>query len=443
MTAAVERMRVGHHRARPHQRPARHRVREVAVHADRRRLQAGHEGALARARSWGIEPEKVYADWQDCLADESHRRLRGPAAPPHAPRGGAGGPGDGQAPLHPEAGGLHGGRVPAVRGGGGCRHGARPGRAGLRELPLLPARRASWWRSCAPARSATCSPSARRASPATRPAAGRCRPGRRSGASTWSATAADRSSSTTACTSSASSGRCSAWPTRSTPGSAPRRWRAGHSIRRRSSRCAGRPGRWARWRSSTRPKLQVQSIFYSQDDRVEVSGTKGVAWVNRGHGKIQELPALQVYKRRPHDRLRGPAERVGQQLHPGDARLHRGRARGPQHPADGGAAPRGALDRAGGADLGPRGPGRPSVRGGLTGTAPGRRGSGPDECAGARRGPVGAGMPPVRRRRVRRGRRACVTARTAQASVEATRTPARGSSLSPMTLAWPAGEPLR
>src|SRR3972149_3980433 len=29
------------------------------------------EGALARARSWGIEPEKVYADWRDCLADDS------------------------------------------------------------------------------------------------------------------------------------------------------------------------------------------------------------------------------------------------------------------------------------------------------------------------------------------------------------------------------------
>ena len=28
-------------------------------------------GALARARSWGIEPEKVYADWRDCLADDS------------------------------------------------------------------------------------------------------------------------------------------------------------------------------------------------------------------------------------------------------------------------------------------------------------------------------------------------------------------------------------
>lgn len=43
-------------------------------------------------------------------------------------------------------------------------------------------------------------------------------------------------------------------------------------------------------------ELQVQTLFYSQDDRVEVSGTKGVAWVNRGHGKIQEVPALQVYR---------------------------------------------------------------------------------------------------------------------------------------------------
>ena len=44
------------------------------------------------------------------------------------------------------------------------------------------------------------------------------------------------------------------------------------------------------------PELQVQSLFYSQDDRVEVTGSRGVAWVNRGHGKIQEVPSLQVYK---------------------------------------------------------------------------------------------------------------------------------------------------
>jgi len=44
------------------------------------------------------------------------------------------------------------------------------------------------------------------------------------------------------------------------------------------------------------PQLQVQSLFYSQDDRVEVSGSKGVAWVNRGHGKLLEEPPLRVYR---------------------------------------------------------------------------------------------------------------------------------------------------
>ncbi|MEA2027277.1 MAG: Gfo/Idh/MocA family oxidoreductase, partial [Chloroflexota bacterium] len=43
------------------------------------------------------------------------------------------------------------------------------------------------------------------------------------------------------------------------------------------------------------PELQIQSLFYAQDDRVEVTGSRGVAWVNRGHGKIQEVPSLQVY----------------------------------------------------------------------------------------------------------------------------------------------------
>lgn len=42
--------------------------------------------------------------------------------------------------------------------------------------------------------------------------------------------------------------------------------------------------------------LKVRTLFYSQDDRVEVTGTRGVAWVNRGHGKIQEVPPLQVYR---------------------------------------------------------------------------------------------------------------------------------------------------
>ncbi|MFV2063447.1 MAG: Gfo/Idh/MocA family protein [Chloroflexota bacterium] len=44
------------------------------------------------------------------------------------------------------------------------------------------------------------------------------------------------------------------------------------------------------------PRLQVQTRHYSQDDRVEVSGTRGVAWVNRGHGRLGQEPALRVYR---------------------------------------------------------------------------------------------------------------------------------------------------
>jgi predicted dehydrogenase len=43
------------------------------------------------------------------------------------------------------------------------------------------------------------------------------------------------------------------------------------------------------------PALRVETRHYVQDDRVEVSGTRGVAWVNRGHGRLLEEPALRVY----------------------------------------------------------------------------------------------------------------------------------------------------
>jgi predicted dehydrogenase len=44
------------------------------------------------------------------------------------------------------------------------------------------------------------------------------------------------------------------------------------------------------------PDLRVQTRHYSQDDRVEVTGTRGVAWVNRGHGRLAEEPPLRVYR---------------------------------------------------------------------------------------------------------------------------------------------------
>jgi len=44
------------------------------------------------------------------------------------------------------------------------------------------------------------------------------------------------------------------------------------------------------------PRLQVATNHYVQDDRIEVTGTRGVAWVNRGHGRLLEEPPLRVYR---------------------------------------------------------------------------------------------------------------------------------------------------
>lgn len=41
--------------------------------------------------------------------------------------------------------------------------------------------------------------------------------------------------------------------------------------------------------------LRIATNHYVQDDRVEVTGTRGVAWVNRGHGRLLEEPPLRVY----------------------------------------------------------------------------------------------------------------------------------------------------
>jgi predicted dehydrogenase len=43
-------------------------------------------------------------------------------------------------------------------------------------------------------------------------------------------------------------------------------------------------------------EVRIVSRHYVQDDRVEVTGDKGVAWVNRGHGRLLEEPALRVYR---------------------------------------------------------------------------------------------------------------------------------------------------
>ena len=43
------------------------------------------------------------------------------------------------------------------------------------------------------------------------------------------------------------------------------------------------------------PDLEIMTQHYAQDDRVEVTGTKGVLWINCGHGRLGDQPPLVCY----------------------------------------------------------------------------------------------------------------------------------------------------
>jgi predicted dehydrogenase len=42
------------------------------------------------------------------------------------------------------------------------------------------------------------------------------------------------------------------------------------------------------------PELFIETEQYPQDDQIEVTGTKGVLWVSRGHGKLRDVPPVVV-----------------------------------------------------------------------------------------------------------------------------------------------------
>lgn len=46
------------------------------------------------------------------------------------------------------------------------------------------------------------------------------------------------------------------------------------------------------------PELVLDTNHYAQDDRVEITGTKGVIWVTRGHGKMLDVPPVVLYRNR-------------------------------------------------------------------------------------------------------------------------------------------------
>ena len=41
--------------------------------------------------------------------------------------------------------------------------------------------------------------------------------------------------------------------------------------------------------------LEIDTVHYAQDDQVEITGTKGVIWVTRGHGQLFERPPVTLY----------------------------------------------------------------------------------------------------------------------------------------------------
>ena len=44
------------------------------------------------------------------------------------------------------------------------------------------------------------------------------------------------------------------------------------------------------------PELDIITRHYAQDDRVEITGTKGVIWINCGHGRLGDPPPLALYR---------------------------------------------------------------------------------------------------------------------------------------------------
>lgn len=46
------------------------------------------------------------------------------------------------------------------------------------------------------------------------------------------------------------------------------------------------------------PELELETQHYAQDDRIEITGTRGVIWVTRGHGKMLDVPPVVLYRDR-------------------------------------------------------------------------------------------------------------------------------------------------
>ena len=46
------------------------------------------------------------------------------------------------------------------------------------------------------------------------------------------------------------------------------------------------------------PELSIETDHYAQDDRIEITGIRGVIWVTRGYGKMLDAPPVVLYRNR-------------------------------------------------------------------------------------------------------------------------------------------------
>ncbi len=44
------------------------------------------------------------------------------------------------------------------------------------------------------------------------------------------------------------------------------------------------------------PELEIATRHYAQDDRFEITGSKGVLWINCGHGRLGDPPPVALYR---------------------------------------------------------------------------------------------------------------------------------------------------
>ena len=73
-------------------------------------------------------------------------------------------------------------------------------------------------------------------------------------------------------------------------------WRHKPPARLESLPYGAPPRRFGTWETVNSAEMQVRSKYYSNDEWIEITGTKGVIWVNRCTGDMLQRPALEVYR---------------------------------------------------------------------------------------------------------------------------------------------------